>query len=84
MPAGVAGADGALHADSSSTRPAAQTALPSARQAQAETLVTRSKPGGIPTELVSVPRLPYGRCGRTRAQLEVLLETSRETRWHPL
>jgi integrase len=40
---------------------------------------------GIPTELVSVPRLPYREMqALTKAQLEVLFETSRETRWYPL
>src|SRR5215469_7692337 len=40
---------------------------------------------GIPTELVSVPRLPYREMqALSKAQLEVLFETSRETRWYPL
>src|SRR5215472_8747343 len=40
---------------------------------------------GIPTELVSVPRLPYREMqALSKAQLEVLFETSGETRWYPL
>src|SRR5215470_1412538 len=40
---------------------------------------------GIPTELVSVPPLPYREMqALSRAQLEVLFETSLETRWYPL
>jgi len=39
----------------------------------------------IPTELVSVPRLPYREMrALSKAQLEVLFETSLETRWYPL
>ncbi len=39
----------------------------------------------IPTELVSVPRLPYREMrALSKVQLEVLFETSRETRWYPL
>jgi integrase len=40
---------------------------------------------GNPTELVSVPRPPYREMrALSKAQLEVLFETSRETRWYPL
>jgi integrase len=39
----------------------------------------------IPTELVSVPRLPYREMrALSKAQLEILFESSRETRWYPL
>jgi integrase len=39
----------------------------------------------LPTELVSVPRLPYREMqALSKAQLEVLFETGRATRWYPL
>jgi integrase len=41
--------------------------------------------GSLPTELVSVPRLPYREMqALSKAQLEVLFNTSRPTRWYPL